>query len=122
MFQLPFIQRLAREKALSRYLTALEQGDMHVVIAVLEQSAQDAALEEMIFAIHEDYDTAEEFLDMLQEGNVMEIEDGVHKSKLRGQQNEAERERELPPVSKRQRSRYARWLQVLAAVLLVVCL
>lgn len=46
-------QRLAREKALYRYATALEQGDIDTIAAILQQATQDKKLETMILEVHD---------------------------------------------------------------------
>lgn len=114
-----FVQRLLRERALSRYLSALERGDIDTVISVLDQSAKDGVLEQMIFDLHETYQTEEEFLEMVQavqdEPDVLEIENGVFKSRLEGK---------LPDLKRVGRGKYrvlARSFQWLVAALLVVC-
>src|SRR5437879_13848643 len=83
-----FVQRFLRERALSRYLSALERGDIDTVISVLDQSSKDGVLEQMIFDLHETYQTEEDFLEMVQEvqdgPDVLEVENGVFKSRLEG--------------------------------------
>jgi hypothetical protein len=48
-------QRLAREKAVYQYITALEQGDIDTIAALLQQAEHDPALEQMIMEAHEVY-------------------------------------------------------------------
>src|SRR5205085_2007364 len=48
-------QRLAREKAVYRYTTALEYGDIETIAAVLHQAEQDRILEQMILEVHDVY-------------------------------------------------------------------
>lgn len=115
-----FLRRLLLEKALDRYLTALKQGNMDEVAAVLLQASEDAALEKMIFGLHEGYQSEEAFLAMFQEENIMEIEEGIHKSHRQGQPVEEEDRPEQAP--ERKLPGRARRFQVLAAILLIVCL
>ncbi|HXR66841.1 MAG TPA: hypothetical protein VN729_12990 [Ktedonobacteraceae bacterium] len=113
------VQRLLREKALGRYLDALERGDISTIIRVLEQAERDRVLERMILEVHETCQAEEEFLAMAQEENWMEI-DGIHKSRIKGQQDEpAEVELVPEPSAQRKRGKPARRLRVQAAVLLV---
>ena len=114
MYKLSIMQRLLRERALGRYVAALENGDLETLASIMRRAEKDAALEDMIFEVHETYQTAEEFLVMLQEENAMEIEGGIHKSLPGGSEPEPE------PLQKHAPGKYTRWLQVLAAVL-VVC-
>ncbi len=114
-----FVQRFLRERALSRYLAALERGDINAVISVLEQSSKDGALEQMIFDLHETYQTEEEFLAMAQavqdEPDVIEVENGVFKSRLEGK---------LPNLRHTPRRSYRlheRVVQVLVAATLILC-
>lgn len=114
-----FVQRFWRERALSRYLAALERGDINGVIAVLDQAARDGALERMIFDLHETYQTEEEFLEMVQEvqdePDVVEIENGVFKSRQCGK---------LPDLKRGNRRKYRvyeRVVQTLVACLLIIC-
>jgi hypothetical protein len=114
-----FVKRFLRERALSRYLAALERGDIDAVIAVLDQSARDNALEQMIFDLHETYQTEEEFLEMVQqvqdEPDVMEVENGVFKSRLEGKLPDLKR------AKKRGYRVYERIGQSLVAAVLVFC-
>ena len=48
-------RRLAREKALYRYSSALDRGDFEVLSAVLKQAEQDTALERMLLEVNEVY-------------------------------------------------------------------
>ena len=50
-----FLQQLAREKALYRYISAFEHGDCDVMEAVLQQAMFDPLLDEMIMEAHEYY-------------------------------------------------------------------
>jgi hypothetical protein len=45
--------RIDREKALYRYIRALDRGDLDMIAAVLEQAERDPALEQMILETHE---------------------------------------------------------------------
>lgn len=114
-----FVKRFLRERALSRYLAALERGDINAVIAVLDQSARDGALEQMIFDLHETYQTEEEFLEMVQqvqdEPDVMEVENGVFKSRLEGKLPDLKR------LTKRKYRVYERIGQILVAAVLIFC-
>lgn len=117
--RISLVQRLLREKALGRYLNALEQGDIATIISVLEQAERDVILERMILELHESYQTEEEFLALVQEESQMEIE-GIHKSYPKGQADEPQPEELAPEApAPRKRRQPPRWLQVLAAVLLV---
>ncbi len=60
----PFIdpQQLQRERALFRYMLALEQGDDATIIAILRQAETDAILEEMIFSWHAEGDEGDDAL------------------------------------------------------------
>jgi hypothetical protein len=107
------MQRLLREKALSRYLTALERGDIDTIIAILQQSSEDALLERMIFEVHETYESGEQLFARMQEEDVMENE-----SDTRNALSESELP-ELTSSPERRRGGSARWFQALAAVLLV---
>lgn len=123
-----FMQRLLREKTLSRYLTALERGDIDTIIATLRQSSNDATLEQMIFELHETYQTEEEFLAMVQEEQEMDFKEGIHKSLPQGRLGEipweemSELQEAIIGPAFHRPSRYARWFQVLAAVLLMAFL
>lgn len=114
-----FVKRFLRERALSRYLAALERGDIDGVIAILDQSSRDGALEQMIFDLHETYQSEEEFLAMVQqvqdEPDVVEVEHGVFKSRLEGKLPDLKR----PPGPRRRL--YERLGQILVAALLVCC-
>ncbi|HEY0754366.1 MAG TPA: hypothetical protein VGD98_10420 [Ktedonobacteraceae bacterium] len=114
-----FVKRFLRERALSRYLSALESGEIETVIAVLEQSSQDGVLEKMIFDLHETYQTEEEFLEMVQEvqdgPDIIEIENGVFKSRLEGKLPD------LRQPGRRGYRVYERIIQTLVAVLLIGC-
>lgn len=114
-----FMQRLLREKALSRYLAALERGDIDAIIAILRQSSQDAILEQMIFELHETYQTEEAFLAMVQEEHEMDFKEGIHKSLPQEELDELQAAQGMPTPEPK---RYARWLQALAAILLIVLL
>lgn len=46
-------QRLSREKAVQRYLTALAEGDFSVIDAVWQQAENDPTLEDLLFNLHE---------------------------------------------------------------------
>ncbi len=48
-------QQLAREKALYRYISALERGDFDTVASVLHEAENDALLERMILEVNEVY-------------------------------------------------------------------
>lgn len=48
-------RNLAREKAIYRYITALDGGDIDSLIAVLHLAERDGALEDMILEVHEVY-------------------------------------------------------------------
>jgi len=48
-------QRLAREKVVYQYITALEQGDIDTIASLLQQAEHDPALEQMILEAHEVY-------------------------------------------------------------------
>lgn len=106
-----FVQRFWRERALSRYLAALERGDIDAVLAVLDQASKDGALEQMIFDLHETYQSEEEFLEMVQavqdEPDVVEVENGVFKSRLGGKLPELKR------VTRRKYRIYERVAQIL---------
>jgi hypothetical protein len=56
--------RLMREKALYRYTTALESGDMNAIADVWHEAEQDAPLEQMLLDIHSAYtgETEEDLL------------------------------------------------------------
>ena len=112
------IQRLLRERALNRYIAALEKGDLDTLADVMRRAEKDALLEAMIFELHETYQTEEEFLAMVQEENAMEIEGGIHKSRpaRRAPETDLPPEPEDTPDSE---PRFPPWLRVLAAVLLV---
>src|SRR4051794_32620266 len=118
MYKPPFMQRLTREKALSRYLSALEKGDMDTVIAVLELSAQDAELEKMIFTLHESYATEEEFLAVLQEEHGMEFDNNDSSSKIIEQIGSTETTHQPETLHKRD-SKFVLWQKTLAAVLVM---
>jgi hypothetical protein len=48
-------RRLARERVLYRYSSALERGDFEIVAVTLRQAEEDAALEQMILEVNEVY-------------------------------------------------------------------
>ncbi|GHO61854.1 hypothetical protein KSC_007460 [Ktedonobacter sp. SOSP1-52] len=47
-------QRLAYEKTLYRYSTALERGDLDTIITILQEAEDDPYLEHLIFEMHQD--------------------------------------------------------------------
>lgn len=51
-------ERLAREKTLYRYSSALEDGDLDTITAVLQEAEQDRALEQQIIDLHIAYQEA----------------------------------------------------------------
>ncbi|MGC9522024.1 MAG: DUF4349 domain-containing protein [Anaerolineae bacterium] len=53
-------RRLAREKALYRYTSALDRGDFEAIAAVLEKAEADPALERMVLEINEAYESEAE--------------------------------------------------------------
>lgn len=139
MPELSLLRRLARERVLGRYIAALEKGDLETIAGIMRRAERDTLLEEMIFDLHESYQTEEEFLALVQEEQVMEIEGGIHKSQPRPRLSEGESARDekeglreslsedkLPaadqppaPTSGRRRSRFGRKFQVLAAILMI---
>jgi hypothetical protein len=111
------LQRLKHERALWRYVTALEEGDLDTLALIMQQAEHDETLERLILEMHETFQTDEEFQALLQEEKTMEIEEGVHKSGMLG--------RLLAPTrdgSPRLGKRRSFWLQALVATLLVVLL
>jgi hypothetical protein len=54
-------QRLAREKALHRYMDAFERNDFEIMSQVLAQAEQDAGLETLIWEVHAAYAAEEEY-------------------------------------------------------------
>jgi hypothetical protein len=53
-------QRIAREKALHRYMDAFERGDFDILSQVLVQAEQDSELEDLIWQVHAAYAAEEE--------------------------------------------------------------
>jgi hypothetical protein len=53
-------QRIAREKALHRYMDAFERGDFERMAQVLAQAEQDPELEDLIWKVHAAYVAEEE--------------------------------------------------------------
>jgi hypothetical protein len=108
--------RFLRELALSRYLAALERGDMDSVLLLLDQASRDEVLEQMIFALHDPYPTEEAFLQMVHEvqnePDILEVEDGVFKSRLGGKLPD------LKLVPRRRYRAFRRTGQILALILL----
>jgi hypothetical protein len=108
--------RFLRELALSRYLAALERGDMDSVLLILDQASRDEVLEQMIFALHDPYPTEEAFLQMVHEvqnePDILEVEDGVFKSRLGGKLPD------LKLVPRRRYRAFRRAGQILAVALL----
>lgn len=45
-------RRLANERALYRYRQALERGDIETITTILQEASQNAALEQLIYALH----------------------------------------------------------------------
>jgi len=64
-------QRLAREKAVHYYITALEQGDIDIIAALLQQAEHDPALEQMIVEAHDVYSREDQ--DAPQPGQIAAI-------------------------------------------------
>lgn len=48
-------QRLAREKAVYRYMTALDSGDVDTIAAILHEAERDPALQQMILEVQDFY-------------------------------------------------------------------
>jgi hypothetical protein len=112
------LQRLLREKTVHRYLTAVECADLESISTIWQRAAGDAALEHMLLEAHELYLEPKE--DLSQEESTMEFEEGIHKSRLKGQHDEpAEAELVPRPPSHRKGGKAARLLQMLVAVLLI---
>ncbi len=103
-------QRLGRERAVYHYLEALESGDIDGILEVLQQAVYDAPLDQMVAEAHQAYMQEEQ----AQQAAMVEMET----------------QREIPapmsiPLSPRDMRRYrskrhvSRWLQVLAATLMI---
>lgn len=60
-------ERLAREKLLYRYTSALEDGDLDTIAVVLQEAEQDRVLEQQILDLHTAYQEAGEMAAPLQE-------------------------------------------------------
>jgi hypothetical protein len=60
---------VAREKAVYEYATALEDGDIDTLIAVLQKAERDPVLEEMVLEVHQ-FDEAKETADIVEETEV----------------------------------------------------
>lgn len=55
-------QRLSREKAVQRYLAALEEGDFSAIAAVWQEADGNPALEHLLFQLHETFPNGQELL------------------------------------------------------------
>lgn len=108
------VQRLVRERAMWRYITALEEGNLDVIAAIVKRAENDEVLEKMILELHETYQTEEDFLALFQEEKSMEIAEGLHKSGLSGQL--------FTPEPLRRSIKHPRLLQTLVAALMAFCL
>lgn len=60
--QITRFQRLAREKAIYCYTTALDNGDLDTIATVLQQAERDPELEQMILEIHRAYAPEDDFV------------------------------------------------------------
>ena len=107
-----FLQRLLREKTLFRYLAAVERADLDAISAIWQRASSDALLEQILLEVHTLYLAQEEQL--LHEENGMENDTGTQKSLPANELPSA-----VPMYRNNRVHGSARWLQVLAAVLLV---
>jgi hypothetical protein len=106
----PTNQQMTRERAVYRYLDALESGDIDGVMEVLQQATYDAQLEQMILESHQAYFQEEQsqraaLVDMetqaeLPASEQMTLHSGKHEQR-------------------RSKRRIARWMQVLVATLIL---
>lgn len=119
MPELSIMQRLLRERVLSRYVAALERGDLDTLASIMQRAEHDAALETMIFELHATYQSEEDFLKLVQEEHEMDFKEGVHKS-VKGDEISASEPGSLlasTPVPARRKP--ARWITTLVAILIV---
>lgn len=110
MDRLPKNSQLERERAAYRHLNALDTGDIDDIITTLQQATYDASLEQMVLEAHQAYFQEEEVEKALLE-NTETIEVpalGIIP---------------LPPVQNKKpfnrKHRSARWIWVLAALLII---
>jgi len=111
------LQRLVREKTLHRYLLAVASVDLAAIEQIWQQATHDELLEYMLLEAHEVY--LEQETSTLQEEIPMDFKEGVHKSLPQEELDELQAAQDAPTP---QPSRYARWLQVLAAIVLIALL
>ncbi len=109
-------QRLTREKALYRYTTALESGDIDTLASVLEDAKHDSLLEQMILEVQDVYQ--DEDHQIFSSKDILQVQDRLRGLlplwQTVGQQSE--------PVSfrtPRRKHRLSVLVQTIAAVLLV---
>lgn len=110
-------QRLLREKTLHRYLMAVESVDLAAIEQIWQQATHDDLLEYMLLEAHEAY--LDQETSALQEEIPMDFKEGVHKSLPQEELDELKAAQGAPAP---QPNRYARWLQVLAAIVLIALL
>lgn len=106
-------QRLAREKAVYQYITALEQGDIDTIAALLQQVEHDPTLEQMIMEAHEEY--AREDQNAPQPGQIAAIRYKL--LNVLSEQEEAGILASRPPA----RTRRRRFIIQSAVAVLVIC-
>ncbi|HET8842389.1 MAG TPA: hypothetical protein VFN35_13040, partial [Ktedonobacteraceae bacterium] len=63
MAKSPMNHHLSREKAVQRYLAALEEGDFSTIDAVWQEAQNNPALEHLLFALHEAFPHGQSLLD-----------------------------------------------------------
>jgi outer membrane protein assembly factor BamB len=104
-------QRLTYEKALYRYINALDRGDIDTVLDVLQEAESDQMLEQMIFETHAEYpmeETMQPDIDTAQ-----------------GQHPQAETTSQEAPTNRRPQSKKKRWpmtVQLLCAIFVALIL
>ncbi len=88
--------QLDRDKALYRYVRALDGGDLDMIAAVLRQAERDPALEQMILETHEAFLAGEDATG--EQGAAETVRELLRRCLPSGFADEAE-EMELPPLT-----------------------
>jgi hypothetical protein len=102
--------RLQRERAVYDYLDALESGDIDVIMQVLNQALYDASLDQMVIEAHQAFFQTEAG-PQTSPGKGETLTPALEPATLRSRSSQPER----PATTERG----ARWMQALAAIVLV---
>lgn len=71
-------QRLFQEKAVQRYLTALERGDFAAIDAIWQEAASNPVLEQLLFNLHETFPQGQDLLATPWTENVLLPKENAH--------------------------------------------